>query len=78
MSFKTMEPATPLILALVEPPGPCDYTAAVGLAEQIGEQYDPITQTSPVPAYAGTDATVCWAGTGTVIWGDNSYPTDDA
>lgn len=78
MSFDKFESSTPLVLALAEEPDKLGYEETVHLAEQITESYDANTQTATIPAYAGTNATVCYRGTGSVINPDSAYPTDDA
>ncbi len=78
MSVHKFESSTPLVLALADEPDRLGYEETVHLAEIITASYDPMTQTSSVPAYAGTNPTVCYRGTGNVIFPDSAYPTDDA
>ena len=77
MSIDKFEPSTPLVLALAGEPDRLAYEEAVHLAGQITESYDAKSQTATIPAYAGTNATVCYRGTGTVISPDSAYPNDD-
>jgi hypothetical protein len=78
MSVRVFETSTPLVIALAGEPDRSGHEEAVRLAEEIAASYNPETQMSTVPAYAGTRGTVCYKGTGTVIWPDSRYPTDDA
>lgn len=67
----------PLALALASEPDVGGYREMVALDRDIRASYDPVTQTSSIPAYAGTTGTVCATGTGSVIFPDTTYPTDD-
>lgn len=80
MKTQNTQSSIPLALALAELPDIVGYEDAVQIAELISDSYDPVTQTSTIPIHAGkgTSRTVCYKGTGTVIWPDSKYPTDDA
>lgn len=67
----------PLVVALAGEPDARGHEEAVALDQEIRGSYDPFTQTSSVPAYAGTNATVCAEGTGPIHFYDTTYPVDD-
>lgn len=78
MSTVSHDTDAPLVLALADKPDHTTYTSTVTFAREVADSYDPVTQTSPVGAYAGTRPTVCFRYTGSVFNQDESYPTDDA
>ena len=67
MNVHEFKSSTPLVLALVGEPDRSGYQEEVKLAELITASYDAKSQTSTVPAYAGTSRTVCYKGTGTLL-----------
>jgi hypothetical protein len=78
MRAQQLESSTPLVLALADEPDRLGYEEAVHLAELAQESYDPVTQTSNIPVFSGTNATVCHKVTGMGVRATSDYPTDDA
>lgn len=80
MYTQNNEVLIPLVLALAGEPDTAGYDEEVQFAKLVTEAYDPETQTSIIPASAGkgTNATVCYKGTGNLLNPDSRYPTDDA
>lgn len=78
MSESAVIKRTPLLVALAPEPDVRGFHEARDLAQEISESYSDEDQCSPMPVYAGTDATVCHSGTGNVFSSDTDYPTDDA
>lgn len=77
MNVHKFDSSSPLALVLEGEPDRLAYQEAVHLAELISASYDPVTQTSNIPAYAGTNATVCFKVTGMGVRAVSDYPTDD-
>lgn len=78
LKANSIQSNAPLVLALAPSPDRFGYHETVRIAEQIAASYDPETQTSNIPEYAGTNPTVCHSGTGYLPFPDSDYPTDDA
>ncbi len=78
MKPQQFESSIPLVLALADEPDRLGYEEAVRLADIAQASYDPVTQTSNIPASAGTNATVCSKVTGMGVRATTDYPTDDA
>ncbi len=68
----------PFILNFVEKIDDVAYKKAVDEYELLIEKYDPKTQTSNIPVYAGTSLTYRSTGTGNIVFGDTEPDEDDA
>jgi hypothetical protein len=67
----------PFVLAFLQDPDPCLYSEPLELARKLRIHYDPISQTSLIPATAGTNATYCGTGTGYLPFPDDDDKRDD-
>ncbi len=67
----------PLVLALADEPDFRGYDDAIRLHKLVSDSYDPESQTSLIPAHAGTSLTYCNSGTGNVFNSDTDQKSDD-
>ena len=77
MTHPRSEPSIPLILALAEDPDTQSYREALQADRLVSASYDAKSQTSVIPAHAGTYLTYRTTGTGNVFSSDNDQKKDD-
>lgn len=68
---------TAFVLSFLGQPDLAGHAEGVRMAKALRDHYDPISQTSTVPAYAGTSATYCGTGTGYLPFPDDDDKRDD-
>lgn len=71
------ESSMPLVVALMENPDIREYQDALELDKLAGQSYDPESQTSLIPAHAGTSLTYRSTGTGNPFRSDSDQKRDD-
>ncbi|WP_016953833.1 hypothetical protein [Anabaena sp. PCC 7108] len=77
MKTQTLErTAKPFTLNFVEPVAPALYDEAIKGSEILKQSYDPKTQTSNIPIYAGTSLTYSNTGSNWVQARDDSKESD--
>ena len=73
---ETTTDTTPFLLGLTEEIDKEMYDKAITSAEIIKEAYDPKTQTSNIPAYAGSSLTYMTKTTGPLMASDGTIQSD--
>lgn len=71
------EELVPFVLCFQKPQDEAQMVAGIETAKALRAAYNPETQTSEMPAWAGTSATYCGTGTGYLPFSDNDDKRDD-
>ena len=71
---EAIDPAIPFLLAGYEGVDTAAYQMAVEGAAELGQSYDPESQTAKLPVFAGTALTYTTTETGNILWLDTDAP----